>query len=82
MATKIRLMKMLQEMRGFSEIARRHPSPKYPALYAIQLRAHLYENSSSRRKLTISVDVKDVPGIPDPVKITHLTPGPGSQAPT
>ena len=71
-------MKMLQEIRGFSEIARRHPSPKAPALYAIQLRTHLYESTSPRRKLMISVDLRDTSPVPDPVKITHLPPPSGS----
>lgn len=81
MATKVRLMKMLQEMRGFSEIARRYPSPKAPALYAIQLRSHVHESSHPRRKITIAVDLKDGPAIPAPVKITHLRPTSGSQHP-
>ncbi len=74
MAAKIRLMKMLQEIRGFSEIGRRHPSPKIGALYGMQLRTHLHENRHPRRKLTIPIDLLDAPDIPSPVKITHLAP--------
>ena len=80
MATKINLMKMLQEMRGFSEIAQRYPSPKSPALYAIQLRSHLYETRRPKRKLIVAIDLAPTPDIPDAVKITHLSP-PASPAP-
>ena len=72
MATKVKLMKFLQEMRGFSEMSRLHPAPKPSALFLMQLRAHMRETSQSRRRLVISIDLKDTPDIPNPVKITHV----------
>jgi len=73
MATKIKLMKLLQEMRGFAEFGRRHFAPRPSALYLIQLRSHVAETSRTKRRLVISVDLKDHPDIPHPVKITHKT---------
>jgi hypothetical protein len=74
MATKLKLMKMLQEMRGFSEISHRQPTPNSPILYTIQLRNHMYETSHPRRKLVISVDLNDQANSPHPVTITHIRP--------
>lgn len=72
MATKVKLMKFLQEMRGFSEMVRKHPTPKPSALYLMQLRTHLSDASHSKRRLIISVDLKDDAAIPHPVRITHV----------
>ena len=74
MATKIKFMKLLQEMRGMAELNRRHPTPKPSALYLLQLRAHMAETSQSRRRLTVTVDLKDSLDLPDPVRINHVTP--------
>jgi hypothetical protein len=74
MATKVKMMKFLQEVRGFAEMGRLAPPPKPAALFLMQLRAHVRETSTSRRRLVISIDLKDNPDIPDPVKITHVTP--------
>jgi hypothetical protein len=74
MATKVKLMKFLQEMRGFTEFGRRHFSPRPSPLYLLQLRSHLSETSRSRRRLIISVDPKDSDNIPHPVKINYLKP--------
>jgi hypothetical protein len=72
MATKVKLMKLLQEVRGFAEIGRRHPPVKPSTLFLMQLRSHLAETSQSRHRLTITIDLKDSHNIPHPVKITHL----------
>ena len=73
MAAKVRIMKLLQEIRGFAEITQRRPPPKQPGLFLIQLRSHVSHATAARRK-TISVDVLDQPNVPHPVKITHLRP--------
>ena len=74
MATKVKLMKFLQEMRGFTELGRRQFASKPSPLYLLQLRSHLNETSRSRRRLIVTVDLRDTENIPHPVKITHLTP--------
>ncbi len=75
MATRIKLMKLLQEMHGFAEMGRRHPAPKASPLFLMQLRAHMAETSRPRRRLTISTDLKDSLDLPHPVRITHVKPG-------
>lgn len=74
MATKIKLMKLLQEMRGFSELGRRFTAPRPSSLYLLQLRSHLVETSKSKRRLIVTVDLKDTVNIPHPVKINHISP--------
>jgi hypothetical protein len=75
MATKIKMLKLLQEQRGFAEMGWRHPAPKTYALYLMQLRSHGFEAGLPKRKLIIPVILKDSPDIPHPVKITHLIAG-------
>ena len=72
MAAKVKIMKLLQEMRGFADITHRRPTPRQPGLFLIQLRSQFGSGSPPRRKLTISVDMQDRPDIPHPVKITHI----------
>jgi hypothetical protein len=74
MATKIKLMKLLQEIRGFADLSRHNFNPRPSPLYLLQLRSHLAETSRSKYRLTISVDLKDTLSLPHPVKITHLQP--------
>src|SRR5690242_237890 len=38
MAAKVRIMKLLQEMRGLADITHRRPAPRQPGLFLIQLR--------------------------------------------
>jgi hypothetical protein len=76
MATKVRIMKMLQEIRGLAEITHRRPQPRKPGLFLIQLRSHVSHTTAPRRKQTIAVNMLEQPDIPHPVKITHLRPAP------
>jgi len=80
MAAKVRIMKLLQEIRGFAEITQRRPQPRKPGLFLIQLRSHVTHATAGRRK-TIAVEVLDRPDIPHPVKITHLRQTPVPPAP-
>jgi hypothetical protein len=72
MATKIKMLKLLQEIRGMAQITNRRPQPKSPGIFLMQLRAHVTTATMPRRRLVIPVDLKDLPDIPTPVKITHL----------
>ncbi len=75
MATRIKLMKFLQEMHAFAELGRRHPSPKSTPLFLLQLRSHMAETSRSKLRLIVSVDLKDSIDLPHPVKISHIKDG-------
>jgi hypothetical protein len=72
MATKDKLMRLLQEVRGLAEIRRPHPTPKPSPLFLMQLRSHMTEASRPRGRLIITVNLKEIPSFPDPVAITHL----------
>lgn len=82
MATKVKMLKFLQEMRGFSDLSRGFPPHRHSPLFLLQLRSHLAETSRPKRRLLISVDLKDPPDIPAPVKITHLGSNPAVESTT
>ena len=70
-------MKLLQEMHAFAELGRRPAPPRTSPLFLLQLRTHLSETSRSKRRLVVSVDLKDSLEMPYPVKINHITPDSG-----
>jgi hypothetical protein len=72
MATKVKIMKMLQEIHGLADITSRRPTPKAPGLFLIQLRSHVQQATSARRKQTIAVATLEKVDIPHPVKIRHV----------
>jgi hypothetical protein len=72
MATKVKIMKMLQEIRGFAQITNRRPPPKSPGLFLIQLRSHVSRTPLQRQKQIIPILLQDPPDIPHPVKITYV----------
>jgi hypothetical protein len=77
------MLKLLQEIRGFAEIARRVPMPRLPGLTMMQTRSHVTQAALPKRKLTVQMDVKDRLDIPHPVKINHVKhhPAPGATLP-
>jgi hypothetical protein len=72
MATKVKLMKLLQEIRGFAQLTQRRQQPKPPGLFLLQLRSHLNHTTSQRRRLKIPIQLLEPPDIPNPVKITFI----------
>jgi hypothetical protein len=80
MATKVRIMKMLQEIRGLAQITSRRPPAKLPGLFLMQIRSNNSRPGPHRKKVVIPVALKDPPDIPHAVKITYLptkeSPGP------
>jgi hypothetical protein len=78
MAAKIKIMKMLQEIRGHADVTERRPAPRQPGLFLIQLRSHVVESRQQPRvRQIITVEVQDRFEIPRPVKIKHVAPTPG-----
>ncbi len=67
-------MKLLQEMHALSELGRRHPAPRSSPLFLVQLRSHMAETSRPKRRLMISIDLKDSMDLPHPVRIDHVKP--------
>lgn len=74
MAAKVKIMKLLQEIRGLAEITQRRPQRRQPGLFLMQLRSHVTQTTGARRRQTIAVDMLDHADIPHPVKITYLQP--------
>jgi hypothetical protein len=72
MATKVKLMKLLQEIRGLAQINQRRPQNKPSGLYLLQLRSHMGQTTAVRRRLKIPIQLHEPPDIPNPVKITFI----------
>lgn len=77
MAYKMKLLKMLQEVKGFAQITNRRPAPR-PLLYLMQLRSQAAQPDLPRRRLAIEKGT-DTGQLPLPIKINHVRPDdPGS----
>jgi len=74
MANKMKLLKMLQEVRGLAQITNRRPAPRPPMLYLMELRAQSTHEVSPRRRLAVETDVKGEGFAPLPIKINHISP--------
>jgi len=72
MAAKIRIMKLLQEIRGLADVTERHPTPRQPGLFLIELRSHLADTRQTWPRKTIVVEMPGRSDIPRPVKIKHV----------
>jgi hypothetical protein len=69
MATKMKLIKMLQEAKGFAQITNRRPAPRPPLLYLMELRSQNNQPHTPRRRLTIESEAMRAPL---PIKINHV----------
>lgn len=69
MATKMKLIKMLQEIKGLAQITNRKPAPRPPLLYLMQLRLQAAQVELPRRRLTIETEAVRPPL---PIKINHI----------
>lgn len=65
----MRVMKLLQEIRGLAQVTQRRPHAKAPGLFLLQLRSHVNQATARRQKLVIPVQMHERPDIPNPVKI-------------
>ena len=70
MAARMKLLKMMQEFRGFAELTTRQPQPK-PGLFLMQLRSHLLQTTTPKRRHRISIQMLEQADIPKPVLIQH-----------
>jgi hypothetical protein len=68
MATKMKLYKMLQEVKGLAKITNRRPAPRPPLLYLMQLRSHIAHADTPKRRLTIEEVIHEA----HPIKIHHV----------
>lgn len=72
MATKIKVLKLLQEGRVYAQITNRRPAPRPPLLYLMQLRAHPAPADLPRHRLTVETDHKAFANGPLTIKINHV----------
>jgi hypothetical protein len=71
MAAKIKMLKLLQEMRGLAEVTNRRPVPRHPGLFLLQLRSHMMRRLGPQRNHIPIAGLNDG-GVENPVKITFL----------
>lgn len=69
MATKMKLLKMMQEVKGFAQITNRRPAPRPPLLYLMQLRNQEAQTNTPRRRVAIEAAAI---AAPMPIKINHV----------
>jgi hypothetical protein len=75
MATKLKLMKLLQEVRGHAQITNRRPVPRQPTLYLMQLSERAAQASTPKRRLAVATDSNDNVDTPLLIKINHIQAG-------
>jgi len=80
MATKVKLLKLVQEMRWLAQLTSRRSQPGPIGPLLLQSRSAARRAAAARQKRTIRIAMQDPPDIPNPVKITHRTeqPSPGA----
>lgn len=72
MATKIKVLKLLQEGKIYAQITNRRPAPRPPMLYLMQMRAHPATPDLPKHRLTIQTDAMAFAKGPLPIKINHV----------
>jgi hypothetical protein len=78
MATRMNVMKLLQEVRGLAELSFQ-PPPK-AVMGPLLLQQFMPKFRTPGAKRTLRIIVQDPPDIPHPVKILYLTRGCSSTA--
>jgi hypothetical protein len=72
MATRMNMLKLLQEVRGFAQFTNR-PNEQRPAgPLLLEFRGPVFRRRAAKRKRTIKVTMLEQPDIPHPVQITYL----------
>ena len=74
MANKAKLMRLLQEVRGYAQITNRRPAPRPSVLYLMQLRGRNAQANAPKRRLIVVTETRENATTPLPIKITHLKP--------
>ena len=75
MATRMNMLKLLQEVRGFAQFATRPPETRPAGPLLLQFRGPRQRKGSARERRLIRINYRELPDIPEPVKITHLRQG-------
>lgn len=75
MAAKVKMLTLLQGIRGFAQITNRRPPPRSPGLFLAQIRSQGSPEAWRKRKLNITIDQPGHPDIPHQVRIHHVKQG-------
>jgi hypothetical protein len=78
MASRLNMMKLLQELRGLAAVTNRRPQPRLPGPLLLPVR---FTRAAAGPTRTIRIAIELLPEVPCPVKITHVTDSSGG-APT
>ena len=70
MATRMNMLKLLQEVRGFAQFANRPAEPRPAGPLLLQFRRPTSRRSAARRKRAIRISMLEQPNIPQSVPIT------------
>jgi len=73
MATRIKMLKLLQEVRGFAQFAHQPAEPKAPGPLLLEFGAAMRRRAAARRKRAIKIEMQEPPDIPHPVPIKYLS---------
>jgi len=73
MTTKVRLIRLLCDIREVEHPPIKRTPLKPVMLYLMELRSHAAETALPKKKLVIPIDLSEPAHFPQPVKITHLT---------
>jgi hypothetical protein len=72
MATKMNMLKLLQEVRGFAQFTSRPIEPKPTGPLLLGYRGLMRRKRVSRQKHFLKIEMKEPTDIPHPVPIVHL----------
>jgi hypothetical protein len=72
MAAKLKMLKLLQETRGFAKVTNRRPPPRSPVLFLAQLRSEGERTARRRQRVNITIDPPNQPEVPLQVKIRYV----------
>lgn len=72
MAMKIKMLKLLSERRGYSQVTNRRPTANPPVLFLMKLREQSSKNAPQKRRLTVEMTDHEHLHTPLPVKINHI----------
>jgi hypothetical protein len=72
MATRVNMMRLLQQARGMAEMIGPKPAPRPPGPLLLQVRAPKWKNATPKPRHIIRIDMQESPDIPHPVTILHL----------
>jgi hypothetical protein len=72
MATRINMLKLLQEVRGFAQFAHGPSAPRQAGPLFLEFRGSGRRKAVLRRKISLRIQMQEPIDIPHPVTIRHI----------